>query len=218
MLRWLSSILFPPKCIFCRKLLQQQETDLCRKCRTETHGYPKQRRNIRFIENWSALWYYNGNVRKSLLRYKFHNARSYASVYGRFLAMHLQQTYPDGFDVLTWVPISAKRKRKRGYDQVELIANSVGTELQLIPAATLRKIKDVKPQSSIKDAVQRRANILGAFQCISPESVAGKRILLLDDIITTGATASECARILLTAGAKEIYCAAVAAAPQDTKK
>ena len=119
--------------------------------------------------------------------------------------MHLLQNYPDGFDILTWVPIGAKRKRKRGYDQVALIAEAVGAELQQTPVATLKKVKDVKPQSTMKDPAHRRANILGAFRCISPEAVAGKRVLLLDDIITTGSTVSECARILLTAGAKEVW-------------
>jgi len=217
MLHKLFSLLFPPKCIFCRRLLAKQETDLCHSCRIETAEFSKAHRRIPFVAEWTAVWYYNGNVRKSLLRYKFYNARSYAGIYGRFLAMRLMKEYPDGFDLLTWVPISAKRRRKRGYDQVEILARAVGQEWVYPPVRLLEKIRDTKPQSTIPDAAKRRANVIGAYRITDPATVSGKRILLLDDIITTGATLSECARVLLTAGAKEVYCAAVAAAPHDKK-
>ena len=126
--------------------------------------------------------------------------------------MKLIQQHPEGFDVLTWVPVSRLRKFFRGYDQVELLANSVGQELEMIPVPLLKKIRNNRQQSRIKGEAERRANVLGAFGVTDAEAIRGKRILLLDDIVTTGATASECARVLLTAGAKEVYCAAVAAA------
>lgn len=217
MLQKLSALLFPPKCVLCRKLLKKQETDLCHSCRTETAEFVKAKRRIPFVADWTAVWYYSGSVRKSLLRYKFYNARSYASVYGRFLAMRLLKEYPDGIDCLTWVPISSRRLRKRGYDQVALLAQAVGREWDQEPVRLLQKDKDTKPQSTLNDAAKRRANIMGAYRVTDKTAVAGKRILLLDDIITTGATVSECARVLLTAGAKEVHCAAVAAAPQDKK-
>ena len=69
----------------------------------------------------------------------------------------------------------------------------------------------IRDRSSIREREQRRANVLGAYRAIRPEALAGKRILLLDDIITTGATVSECARVLQTAGAAQVLCAAVAA-------
>ena len=217
MLQKLSNLLFPPKCVLCRRLLTKQETDLCHNCRTETADFSKARRKIPFVADWIAVWYYSGKVRKSLIRYKFSNARSYADIYGRFLSMRLLKEYPDGIDILTWVPISARRRRKRGYDQVELLAYAVGKEWDQGPVRLLEKIRDTKPQSTISDAAKRRANVLGAYRVTDPAAVSGKRILLLDDVITTGATISECARVLLTAGAKEVHCAAVAAAPQDKK-
>ena len=82
----------------------------------------------------------------------------------------------------------------------------------------LHKIRNNRPQSRIRGQAQRRANVLGAYVTVDQEKLAGKRILLLDDIITTGATAGECARVLLTAGAKDVYCAAVAAARSQKKK
>lgn len=164
------------------------------------------------------MWYYKDDVRRSLLRFKFYNARSYAAVYGKLLAMRLLQSQSEGIDILTWVPIAPLRRLQRGYDQVELIARAVGNELGITPARTLRKIRNTPPQSGLQNAAARRANVLGAYRIVSPQELSGKRVVLLDDIITTGATASECARMLLTAGAKEIFCAAVAAAPQDSKK
>ena len=149
------------------------------------------------------------------MRYKSGYARSYAQGYGRLLAMKLLQEYPDGFDVLTWVPISALRKFSRGYDQSQLIAQAVGRELGMTPVCTLKKIRNNPRQSRIRGAAQRRANVLGVYQIQEREAVAGKRVLLLDDILTTGATAGECARMLLTAGAKEVHCAVVAAARKE---
>jgi ComF family protein len=131
--------------------------------------------------------------------------------------MELLKEHPDGFDVLTWIPISRQRKRRRGFDQVELLAQKLGAELQIMPIPTLEKVRNNRQQSRIIGSAQRRANVLGAYIAIAPENIAGKRVLLLDDIITTGATASECARILLTAGAKEVQLAVLATANQQTK-
>lgn len=209
---WLMELLFPPKCVLCGALLQSGETDLCRSCRTDAPEYPNHKIKLQFLDSFAAVWYYEGNVRGSLLRYKFRNARSYSVSYGKILAMKLLNEYPDGFDLLTWVPVSRLRKLRRGYDQVELLAKAVGSELGMTPVPTLKKIRNNRPQSRQKDAAARRANVLGAYRIVGDAQIAGKRILLLDDILTTGATAGECARMLLSAGAKEVHCAAIAAA------
>ena len=209
---FLMELLFPPKCVLCRKLLKSGEIDLCRECRADAPEYAGKKINIRFLDSFAAVWYYEGNVRRSLLRFKFYNARSYGVSYGRILAMRLQREYPDGFDMLTWVPVSRLRKLRRGYDQVELLAKAVGRELGLSPVPTLKKIRNNRPQSRLKDPAARRANVLGAYRILENADVKGKCVLLLDDILTTGATAGECARVLLSAGAKEVHCAAVAAA------
>ena len=209
---FLMELLFPPKCVLCRKLLKSGEIDLCRECRADAPEYAGKKINIRFLDSFAAVWYYEGNVRRSLLRFKFYNARSYGVSYGRILAMRLQREYPDGFDMLTWVPVSRLRKLRRGYDQVELLAKAVGRELGLSPVPTLKKIRNNRPQSRLKDPAARRANVLGAYRLLEGAAVKGQRVLLLDDILTTGATAGECARVLLSAGASEVHCAAVAAA------
>ena len=114
--------------------------------------------------------------------------------------------------------ISRQRKRSRGYDQVELIAKALSRELGIPAAPVLKKIRHTPPQSSLKSAAERRATVLGAYRVIAPDAVSGKRLLLLDDVITTGATASECARMLTMAGAAAIDCAAVSVAPHDKKE
>ena len=210
------SLLFPRKCVLCRKVLESHETDLCHECRKTAPELSKAKLKISFVAGWAAVWYYKDNVRRSILRYKFYGARSYAPVYGRLLAMKIQKE-DLSFDVLTYVSTGWLRRLKRGYDHAALLAEAVGKELGITPIKTLQKIRQTKPQSRIKSEAARRANVLGAYRVIDPELVKGKRVLLLDDIITTGATVSECAKILLIAGAKEVYCAAVAAASHDNK-
>lgn len=208
----LMQLLFPPKCVLCGKILESRAMDLCSGCRIHAPAYPNHKRSTQFLDSFAAVWYYEGSVRGSLLRFKFRGRRSYARSYGRLLAMKILQQHPQGLDVLTWVPISRRRRLARGYDQVELLAKAVGRELGMTPEPLLAKIRHNRPQSAIHGYEKRRANVLGVYRVRSPERIAGKRILLLDDILTTGATAGECARVLKTAGAKEIHCAAVAAA------
>lgn len=216
-LQWLSGWLYPEKCILCGKILEQHEMDLCKDCRIHAPECPISKIKYPFIDQWTGLWYYENDVRYSLIRYKFHNRRNYAAGYGRLLAMKLMKEDRLDFDVITWVPVSAKRLRKRGFDQVQLLAEKLGKELQIDPIVALRKVRDNRKQSGIVGHAQRRANVLGAYEAVQPERFAGKRVLLLDDIITTGATASECARVLLTAGASQVQLAVLAAARQSKK-
>ena len=210
MIRRLLEWLFPRKCILCRSILGKEETDLCRACRTDQPEYPFGRKKVPHISALTALWRYDGDVRKSIHRYKFGGARHYADAYGRLLAMRISRDLPTA-DVITWVPVSRKRRRARGYDQVELLAKAVGPELGIPVEPLLEKFRDNRANSGLKTPAERRANVLGVYKVIEPERLHGKRVLLLDDILTTGATAGEAARVLLTAGASEVHCAAVAA-------
>lgn len=211
MIRRISNLIFPKKCVLCESILTKNETDLCHNCRADAPEYTKAKTSISFVAGWTTVWYYKDNVRASLLRYKFRNNRHYASAYGRVVAMKILSDLPEDIDILTWIPVSKKRKFKRGYDQVQLLAQEVGKQLSRKPVSLLKKIRNTPAQSTLRDAAARRANVLGAYQVLDPQLVAGKTILLLDDIITTNATISECAKILLFAGAKNVYCASVAA-------
>ena len=210
-------LIFPPKCVLCRKLLTKEETDLCHDCRQSAEVFTRAKRKIPFVAHWTALWYYKDNVRKSIHRFKFYGFQHYANIYGRLLALRLDSESLTDVDMVSWVPISGLRKLKRGYDQSRLLAKAVAKELRVTPLPVLRKIRHTKPQSSLTGESFRRANVSGAYKVVDMERIAGKRILLLDDVVTTGATASECARMLVTYGAKEVYVAAVAAAENHKK-
>ena len=211
MIRRVLQWLFPEKCVLCRSFLGKEEMDLCRACRLDQPEYPYGRKKTPYIADLTAVWRYTGDVRESLHRYKFGNARYYAAVYGRLLAMRILRDLPQA-DIITWVPVSRKRLRERGYDQVQLLAEAVSPELGIPAEPLLNKFRDNQANSSLKTPEERRANVLGVYRAAAPDRIAGKRVLLLDDIVTTGATASECARVLLTAGAKEVKLATVAVA------
>lgn len=216
MLQRFLELVYPRKCILCGRFLGKEETDLCGKCRTDTPEYHYGTHKVRFCADVTAVWYYEKDVRSSILRYKFRNARSYAQPFGRLTAMRILRDLPQA-DAVTWVPVSARRLRERGYDQVELLARAAAEELELPCLGLLKKVRDNKPNSSLETAGERAANVLGAYAARNTEELKDKRIVLLDDIITTGATASECARVLRTAGAKEVYCAAIAAVRKSKK-
>ena len=217
MIRRILEWLFPRKCILCRSFLGRDETDLCRTCRVDQPEYRYGKKKVPHIADLTAVWMYEGDVRRSIHRYKFTGERHYAAPYARLLAMRVRRDLPTA-EIVTWVPISGKRLRQRGYDQVELLARAVGPELELPTESLLEKIRDNRANSSLKTPAERRANVLGVYRAVGPERFRGKRVLLLDDIVTTGATASECARVLLTAGAEEVIFAAVAAAGTTTSK
>ena len=216
-LKWLGRLLFPPKCLLCGKVLGRDELDLCKTCRIHGPEHPDSKIKHPYLDSWLAMWYYEGDVRHSLLRYKFYGKRGFAKGYGRLLAMRLLREREGQYDLITWVPISRLRKLKRGYDQVELLARAIGRELGAEPVRCLRKCRHNPPQSGIKGKAERRANVLGVYEPVEPENFRGRRVLLLDDILTTGATMGECARVLLTAGATQIHAAAIAAARNDKK-
>lgn len=212
---WLLNLLFPPKCVFCQKLLTESETDLCTRCRRELSETQKEIRRGEFFSSCVCVYDYEGAVRESVLRFKFGGMRQYADAYGRLLAMRLLRQR-EQYDLVSWVPVSAKRKRKRGYDQAELLARRTAAELALPCVKTLEKFRDNPAQSSRADAAARKANVLNVYRPVEPDRIKGKRLLLIDDVITTGATLSECCKTLRLAGASEIFCAALAAAQKSS--
>lgn len=116
------------------------------------------------------------------------------------------------------MPLSRRRLRERGFDQCRLLAVEVAKVYGLRPARTLKKWKDIPSLASSEGgSVVRRKLVNGVYQVISPEDVAGKRILLVDDIITTGSTLEEAAGTLQSAGAAEICCVTAARTPQQRK-
>lgn len=210
-------LLFPRKCILCSRVLTREETDLCHSCRIDLPEYDGSGETIPYVDGMTALWFYEGNVRESLLRFKFFNKPGYAKAYGQLLAMRIAREKIN-VDLITWVPVSARRRRKRGYDQSELLARAVSEELGIEARPTLKKLRHNRAQSRISDAAQRRANVLGVYGLSDGASVKGKRVLLIDDIVTTGATAGECTRMLLGGEAEYVMLTVVAAGRGKKRK
>lgn len=214
---YLLGLLYPSKCIFCRKLLTQEENGICSHCSASLPQFEGPGKNSKFFDRCTSCYEYRDEVRSSLLRYKFQDASHYASVYGKLLAVRLWEDGLGNIDFVTWVPVSRRRKRKRGYDQAELLAAAVAKELQLPLQRTLDKFVHNQPQSQ-KTHAERQANVRGVYQLVDDCCVKDKHILLIDDIITTGATLSECSCVLKIAGAQSIHCGTLAATVEKTAK
>ena len=206
---------FPPKCAFCGALLKSDGDGICETCRRELPVTGDKKLKFDFISFAAAPFYYEGVVRQALLRYKFQGVPARGRVYGRLIAEELIRRGETDFDLLTWVPLSRKRERRRGYDQARILAESAGERLGLPVARTLLKGRHTPPQSRIRTKEARSANVSGCFQTTDANTAAGKRVLLIDDILTTGATVSECARVLMLSGAESVSAAAVACHRDD---
>ena len=204
------NLLYPPRCVFCHNLMPE-DVPVCEHCRrtlpyTEGAG---QSQTFAHISACVSPLYYEGTVRDSLLRYKFHSLTGYAKIYGDFLTKCLDEN-GISCDSITWVPLSKRRRRLRGYDQAQLLAAELAGRRGVPCEALLRKIRNNPAQSGSGGPAARKANVAGVYRAAAPEKIAGRRILLVDDIVTTGATLSECARMLKQAGAAEVLAVTVA--------
>ena len=208
LLNWLLDLLYPPRCPFCRRFLTENETGLCRFCRKKYENRTI-RRELKNISECVAPFSYEGEVRESLLRYKFHGVTAYGPAYAEFIAKAIDES-GISCDSMTWVPLSRRRLRKRGYDQAQILAEETAKRLGLPCERLLMKRVNTRPQSGLDSAEARLKNAKGAYACIDPQKLMGRRILLIDDIVTTGATLSECALTLKNAGCAEVFAAAAA--------
>lgn len=207
----LLDLVFPPRCVFCHKFLKSVSKPICEDCKaklpcTSNGG----NRHGEFFSKCVAPLYFEDDVRQSLLRYKFKQATGYAEVYAALLADCIKQNLDGEYDLITWVPLSRERFKERGYDQAMMLALATALMLDDVAVSTLEKYINVEKQSQMGSIEKRRANIAGAYKIEDAELICDKRILLIDDIVTTGTTFSECAKTLLQAGAKGVVCAAVA--------
>lgn len=207
----LLDLLFPPRCPFCRAILKDSEKLLCGKCRKTLPWTPEagQKQTLRHVELCVSPLYYDGDVRRSLLRYKFGGMRCYAPGYARLMGDCILAAGLD-FDLISWVPLGRKRLKKRGYDQARLLAQALSSSLGKPCPQLLVKTADNPPQSGTGSAEKRRANVSGVYRIADPLLVRDQRILIVDDIVTTGSTISECARVMKAAGAKTVYAATLA--------
>ena len=206
-------LLFPPKCMLCGALLQNQEHTLCSKCIcSDLPELTEKAPEVPFYKDCVAPFHYETPIRDAILRLKFHGMQSYAEQFAAWMSVLVKEKLAGKYDVISWVPCSRIRKWTRGFDQAYLLARALAKELGMEPVGVLKKIRNNRKQSHISNPAARRANVLGVYKVIDPEFVRGKRILLIDDVLTTGATLSECGKMLQMAGSGELVCAVIASA------
>jgi ComF family protein len=161
---------------------------------------------------------YDGALRDLIHIFKYQRIKPAASLLGSLLNQAL-----DGVDLaepllVVPVPLWPGKRRMRGFNQAEEIARSFlrlrpGSSIQL-GTALLVRTRETTSQTGLTRN-QRRANLRGAFSATTPEKLKGRTVLLVDDVMTTGATAGECSRVLLRAGAKQVLVATVARATRE---
>ena len=210
-------LLFPPKCIICQKILTGREA-ICPECARSlpvaTGAQVKHK--VEFTEGCYAPFFYEEPLRSAFLRYKFSGREHYATSFGKWMADCLTGQEQTEFDFVTFAPLSRLRRWRRGYDQAELLANEIAAQLNLPLLPTLTKAYR-RPLSRLEgERSIRSARIMGAYSLRKGADVREKRILLVDDITTSGATLSECARVLKTAGAAQVYCLTLARKHSDS--
>lgn len=216
-LRGLGEALFPARCIGC----QRRGTALCEPCRAELPYLPSGlcarcassragagaacrgcRRLSPALSAVHAAFVYEGAARNAVVTLKFRSGRYLAELMGNLLRQQLE-THPIAADLVVPVPLSRDRLRERGFNQAALLAARVAPAAGGVLASDLLSRAPRRTQRTLS-ARERLSNLDGAFTCGHRQRAAGQRVLLVDDVVTTGATASACADTLAQAGASHV--------------
>lgn len=156
------------------------------------------------IDGIRSLFPYDGAIRQAILQFKYENVRALAAPLAR-LMWEYQQTQRLPADVLMPVPLHPRRLRSRGYNQSGLLAKELGrlASLPVVEGSIVRR-RNTSPQAKTASVEERRRNVDGAFAC-RDRRVAGKQIIIIDDVCTSGATLRACAAALRAAGAASVW-------------
>lgn len=184
-----------PRCFRCGKALEGEEKEYCQDCiqmpKSFVRGFP--------------VFEYTGGIKKAIYDFKYNNQR----VYGKFFGDCIYSCYGDelkalNIDGMIPVPIHKKKKKIRGYNQAELIAKHLGKRLGIpVFSNLLIRVINTSPQKELNDKA-RMKNLKNAF-IMSANKIKLKKVLLVDDIYTTGATIEACTKVLLASGVEEVY-------------
>ena len=192
------SLVSSPACMKCGKEIGSREQEYCADCI---------RRKKSFTRGF-ALLNYDSRAAVSMAAVKYHNKREYLDFYARAAALRFGKQFRQaGIQVIVPVPVHASRLKARGFNQAAVLAEKLSAELGIPWEELLIRVKKTDPQKSLGSA-ERLKNLRGAFEA---EQEAGKweRVLLVDDIYTTGSTAEICSRALLKTGVKQVFVFAV---------
>lgn len=202
--------LYPPKCYLCGTILDAGT--VCQSCKAKllvTYGGRRMQYGTNF-DRCISYCFYTDHIKPAFHRYKFNGHYHYSRLFGQWMAEALAESGEGPFDLCTWVPLHLFRRWSRGYDQAELLAREVALHTGLPLVRTLDKVRYTAAQSGTAHVSQRYSNVRGAYRLSKNSAVAGKRILLIDDVITTGSTLENAAEALRTGGASEIVCLTLA--------
>lgn len=211
-------MLFPPHCVscgkggafFCRKChhkLIYLQAPLCVRCSKPISAgivCSKCQSQTWDIDGICSVFKYGGAIRQAIIQFKYQNIKALADPLSYFLAEYLRQR-DLSFDVIIPVPIHKRRLRERGYNQSSLLAQRISrmTRTPVVEGALIRT-KHTPSQAKSDSVDQRRKNIRNAFKCVGRD-ISGKRILLIDDVCTSGSTLNSCATSLKAAGATSVW-------------
>lgn len=224
--------IYPPVCLICKAVIREEfpqnskalvcsdcwcnleieEKSFCPECKVELES--SQLHNCSaYLNKVYALGVFDENFQELIHQFKYKGKVSAGKSLGIRLAQELKKQRVTDVACLIPVPLHKARKRERGFNQSEIVAESLGTELDLkVEKDVLIRIKNTKDQTKLS-IEERKRNVAGAFQVQDKQKILqGKKIILVDDVITTGATLNECAKVLKQAGAKEILGITVAKA------
>lgn len=210
----IADLLFPKRCPICRELVKNEEL-ICEKCLKEEKLFKIQpvMKKTPFVDEKIAAAWYRGDVRKAVHRFKFNFKPGYAKPF----AFYIYRQYvleKMSCDIITYVPSNWYKIFRRGYNQAELLALELSKFTGKPVIKTVRKTRNTKSMYKLDDA-QRRANVMGAFElCCEKGKIDGKSVLIVDDILTSGATVSEMAKVLKIGGAERVSCAVFACKKQ----
>lgn len=202
-----TSFLFSNRCPYCSRIIEKDEL-CCQKCEKALpkHGVCQ---GVAGGYRSTAPLVYHGRYRRALINYKFNDKQHYSKAFAKLMANDIKRSYPDMiFDYITFVPMHKKPLKKRGFNQSELLANELSRELSVPCIETLTKVKNTKPQHTLKGR-KRLNNLKGAFKVIDKKTLFNRSVLLIDDVVTTGTTLGECSKTLMKAKPSHICCAAL---------
>lgn len=215
----LVKMVFPPKCIFCGTLLDiRSSEDICPCCFKSipfiynSIAYDCEKSGIdSACDSVICICGYSGIVRKALMGFKFYGKPGYCRAFAGLLCERIKKmTDYREFDIILSVPLHKRKKAVRGYNQSLLLSRELSRRLGIPEKSRLiSRIRDTDSQSLL-GRNERRLNVMNAFEVKEASEVAGRNILLVDDIITTGNTLHECGRVLKDAGAKKVVGAVIA--------
>ena len=210
----LLTLIYPDRCPLCESLIEPGEI-ACKSCLDEIRMKHTPIRRGALGYRCVASFVYDGKVRRMILRLKYHRRIQFVDQINAILSRDITDVYGhDAFDLITCVPMFGKDRKKRGYNQSRLLAVSLADLLGAPYLDTLEKVKKTKKQQTLKYAA-RKTNLSGAFKLIDKEAVKGKRILIIDDIITSGNTLGRCCKVLSQGKPSLVCCAAIASSAQN---